>query len=558
MRKQQLFQDLTPAQQQPQQQAPPAFAVAPSPPPPPLGPASHKSQTQQLYTVTDEPIISFGFTGGFEDKYKLEKEIGRGTFGVVYICRSKATGERFAVKRMKKKFQGAHLEQYFTRRVVNEVDIGRHLSGSLSICSLHDVFEDGEKVDLVMELCTGGQLWDRIKAGSYTERAAARLMRDIMRAIAQCHGLHVLLRDVKPENFMFLGSDEDSPLKARAGGDGAWSMWQWGVGPLCVLVVGGWAIDFGIAVFCQPGQYIDVRAGTPIYIAPEVLKMRYTLSADIWSAGIIAYQLLSGRLPFAGEEGAAVAELYMEKQVFNSKDVFRVVLYSHLDFESHPWESVSPEAKDFVQSLLQRDEKLRPTAEQALAHPWLREDWEGGPAADVPLSDTILDVQGTGRVSRCDVRAALLESGQFNLSSVEADQLLEQLDIDHNGEIDVDEFLAAMVDWSEVRSTRDWDRLMTDIFKSIDQGDDGALGPEDLERLLCGEEGCAFPDEVDAALREADTDHDRVVSLDEFKAFLGAAQDDALELFDARLRSSGSGSSGSGSDGEGGSGRRRR
>lgn len=546
--------------------------MAPSPPPPPLGPASHKSQTQQLYTVTDEPIISFGFTGGFEDKYKLEKEIGRGTFGVVYICRSKATGERFAVKRMKKKFQGAHLEQYFTRRVVNEVDIGRHLSGSLSICSLHDVFEDGEKVDLVMELCTGGQLWDRIKAGSYTERAAARLMRDIMRAIAQCHGLHVLLRDVKPENFMFLGSDEDSPLKA---------------------------IDFGIAVFCQPGQYIDVRAGTPIYIAPEVLKMRYTLSADIWSAGIIAYQLLSGRLPFAGEEGAAVAELYMEKQVFNSKDVFRVVLYSHLDFESHPWESVSPEAKDFVQSLLQRDEKLRPTAEQALAHPWLREDWEGGPAADVPLSDTIvqrlqrfgtygrfrqavlchvahalaedesalaelkqlfqqLDVQGTGRVSRCDVRAALLESGQFNLSSVEADQLLEQLDIDHNGEIDVDEFLAAMVDWSEVRSTRDWDRLMTDIFKSIDQGDDGALGPEDLERLLCGEEGCAFPDEVDAALREADTDHDGVVSLDEFKAFLGAAQDDALELFDARLRSSGSGSSGSGSDGEGGSGRRRR
>lgn len=75
------------------------------------------------------------------------------------------------------------------------------------------------------------------------------------------------------------------------------------------------AIDFGISIFCQTGQYIDVRAGTPIYIAPEVLRMNYTLSADIWSLGIVAYQLLTGRLPFAGEEGLEVSEEYMAKKV---------------------------------------------------------------------------------------------------------------------------------------------------------------------------------------------------------------------------------------------------
>ena len=88
--------------------------------------------------------------------------------------------------------------------------------------------------------------------------------------------------------FMFLGGDPTSPLKA---------------------------IDFGISVFCRPGQYVDVRAGTPIYIAPEVLRMNYTLSADIWSLGIVAYQLLTGRLPFGGEDGEEVSENYMAKQV---------------------------------------------------------------------------------------------------------------------------------------------------------------------------------------------------------------------------------------------------
>lgn len=153
---------------------------------------------------------------------------------------------------------------------------------------MYGAYEDKDAVYLLMELCTGGELWDKIKVGSYSERDAARLVKEILRTVAQCHAAGVMIRDIKPENFLFASKEPDAPLKA---------------------------IDFGISIFCQPGQWVDVRAGTPIYIAPEVLKCQYTLSADMWSVGIVAYQLLTGKLPFAGEEGLEVAEAFMTGEV---------------------------------------------------------------------------------------------------------------------------------------------------------------------------------------------------------------------------------------------------
>lgn len=520
--------------------------------------------TQALYSSTPDPIVSFGFAKGFKDKYELAQQLGSGTFGIVHIAVNKETGERFAVKSMPKRFaSNGNLEPYYVRRVRNEVDICNHLGRSLNVCYLYEVFEDEKCVDLVMELCSGGELWDKIKLGSYSENAARRLVREIVRAVAQCHGMNVLLRDIKPENFMFLDRAPGSPLKA---------------------------IDFGISVFCQPGQYIDVRAGTPIYIAPEVLRMHYTLSADIWSLGIVAYQLLTGRLPFSGEEGQEVSEEYMAKKVFDNKEVFRAVLFAELDYESPPWDTLSDAARDFVQSCLQRDEKLRPSAEQLLEHPWLQDELH---VSDAPFSDTIvqrlqrfglygrfrqvalkavvrgmagdsealadmrqafqmMDTDHDGRVTYSELKQAL-QDGHFSLSAGEAEQLLEQVDTYHRGEIDFSEWAAAMADWRSFKAGNDWDRLVADAFKSMDPDNDGLLSGEDLERLLCGDDGCEVPDMVDAALREADADHDGKVDLQDFKSFLDSKTDDSLLLFDARLSRDGSDSSGSdGGDGGGG------
>ncbi|KAL4856185.1 Calcium-dependent protein kinase 16 [Chlorella vulgaris] len=521
-------------------------------------PAGYTSHTQQHYSSNSEPITSFGFAKGFADKYKLEKQLGSGTFGIVHVAVNKETGERFAVKSMPKRFASAgHLEPYYVRRVRNEVDICNHLGRSLNVCYLYEVFEEKNCVDLVMELCSGGELWDKVKLNSYSESDARRLVQEIVRAVAQCHGMNVMLRDIKPENFMFLDKHPDSPLKA---------------------------IDFGISIFCQTGQYIDVRAGTPIYIAPEVLRMNYTLSADIWSLGIVAYQLLTGRLPFAGEEGLEVSEEYMAKKVFDNKEVFRAVLFAHLDFELPPWDTLSGAAKDFVQACLQRDEKLRPTAEQLLEHPWLQDELQ---VSEVPFSDTIvqrlqrfglygrfrqvafkalvrnmagdsealadmrqafqlMDTDQDGRVTYSELKKSL-QDGHFSLSQAEAEQLLEQVDTLHRGEIDFAEWAAAMADWRSVKAGSDWDRLVANAFASMDPTSSGVLSAVDLERLLCGEEGCEVPDMVDAALREADADHDGAVDLQDFKAFLASKTDDSLALFDSRL--SRDGSDGSGSEG---------
>jgi len=543
----------------------------------------------EMYHTADDPIGTFGFASNFDEEYTLGRQLGSGTFGTVYEAFNKKTGDKFAVKRTPKRFQmPGVLEKYFVRRIRNEVDICNHLGRSLNVAYLYAAFESEQHIDLVMELCTGGELWDAIRARgcAYTERDAARLVREVIRTVAQCHAAGVLMRDVKPENFLFASTDSGAPLKA---------------------------IDFGISVFCEPGQEIDLRAGTPIYLAPDVLKQKYSHPADMWSVGIIAYMLLTGRLPFSGEEGDEVAELYMSKHVYNNKDVFRAVLYADLDFSSPPWDVISTEARELVQSLLQREPSARPTAEEALASPWLRKRKSGGSSrgigsgfgsvssgsdsdnvglqngSGVLLGDTIVqrlqrygmygrlkqaalrkiahaarelassssstsflgartntevpaalqaafsrvDVEKNGLVPRAALRDELC-SGRFNLTDEEADQLLSQVDDDEDGSVDWEAWMAAMTEWQALRDSLEWDNLVTEAFRTMDRDSDAALGIDDLTALLCGDEGCIDPDIVEAALREADGDHDGTVSLAELRKLLGS-HETGLDLFDARV-----------------------
>lgn len=102
-----------------------------------------------------------------------------------------------------------------------------HLAGCADVVSIKGSYEDAVAVHVVMELCTGGELFDRIVArGHYTERKAAKLARTVVRVIEACHSLGVMHRDLKPENFLFVNEHEDAPLKA---------------------------IDFGLSAFFKPG-----------------------------------------------------------------------------------------------------------------------------------------------------------------------------------------------------------------------------------------------------------------------------------------------------------------
>jgi calcium-dependent protein kinase len=173
--------------------------------------------------------VDLGFRRDLWQRFDRGRALGEGGFGVVRVVRSKATGAEYACKTVAKRLdvpnlppakQAQHLES-----IRREVAVLRRLRGSVNVVAIEDAYEDDEDAHIVMELCTGGELFHRIGRRHYGEQTVASYMRAVLRTLAQCHAHCILHRDVKPGNFMLLSDAEDAPLKA---------------------------IDFGLAVFFDP------------------------------------------------------------------------------------------------------------------------------------------------------------------------------------------------------------------------------------------------------------------------------------------------------------------
>ncbi|XP_010268657.1 PREDICTED: CDPK-related kinase 5-like isoform X2 [Nelumbo nucifera] len=275
---------------------------------------------------------SFGFSKHFASKYELGDEVGRGHFGYTCAARFKKgelKGQQVAVKVIPKAKMTTAIAIEDVRR---EVKILRALTGHNNLVQFYDAYEDHDNVYIVMELCEGGELLDRIlsRGGKYTEEDAKAVMVQILNVVAFFHLQGVVHRDLKPENFLFTSKDENAQLKA---------------------------IDFGLSDFSKPDERLNDIVGSAYYVAPEVLHRSYSTEADVWSIGVIAYILLCGSRPFWAR---------------TESGIFRAVLKADPSFDESPWPTLSPEAKDFVKRLLNKDPRKRMTAAQALCHPWIR------------------------------------------------------------------------------------------------------------------------------------------------------------------------------------------
>ncbi|XP_020578892.1 CDPK-related kinase 5-like [Phalaenopsis equestris] len=275
---------------------------------------------------------NFGFLKGFESKYELGEEVGRGHFGYTCCARSRKDelkGELVAVKIIPKAKMTTSISVEDVRR---EVKILRALAGHENLVQFFNAYEDSENVYIIMELCEGGELLDRIlsRGGKYSEEDAKTVMVQILKVVAFCHLQGVVHRDLKPENFLFTSKVESSQLKA---------------------------IDFGLSDFVKPDERLNDIVGSAYYVAPEVLHRSYGTEADVWSIGVIAYILLCGSRPFWAR---------------TESGIFRAVLKADPSFNEPPWPSLSLEAKDFVKRLLSKDPRKRMTAAQGLSHPWIR------------------------------------------------------------------------------------------------------------------------------------------------------------------------------------------
>ncbi|OEL22573.1 Calcium-dependent protein kinase 17 [Dichanthelium oligosanthes] len=267
-----------------------------------------------------------------EDRYALGPQLGWGQFGVIRSCSDLVTGEALACKSIAK---DRLVSPDDVRGVKLEIEVMARLSGHPNVVDLKAVYEDEDSVHLVMELCAGGELFHRLEQrGCFSEHEAAVLFRYLMEVVAHCHSKGIVHRDLKPENILMVSKSPSSPIKLA---------------------------DFGLATYIQPGRSLSGMVGSPFYIAPEVLSGGYNEAADVWSAGVILYILLSGIPPFWGK---------------TKSKIFECIRSTELRFPSDPWDRVSDSAKELVTGMLRRDPRQRLTAKQVLEHSWMQEHAE--------------------------------------------------------------------------------------------------------------------------------------------------------------------------------------
>eukprot|EP00741_Cyanophora_paradoxa_P006671 tig00001030_g6452.t1 len=235
----------------------------------------------------------------------------------------KADKEKFAIRMMDRK-------DLDDASIQTEIDILSKVQHP-HIVSLYDVYQSKEKLYLVMELLTGGELYDRIvEKGSFTEKDASKVIATIGRAIKLLHDLGIAHRDLKPENLLYATEGPDAEIKLT---------------------------DFGLSKMFKEDQAMKTICGSPLYVAPEVLASKgYDLAVDLWSLGVILYVLLCGFPPFYSDNEAVL---------------FKQIMKGEFDFPDPEWTEITPAAKELVRKLLEVDPKKRLTADQMLKHPWI-------------------------------------------------------------------------------------------------------------------------------------------------------------------------------------------
>ncbi|ETP50412.1 CAMK protein kinase [Phytophthora nicotianae P10297] len=267
--------------------------------------------------------------------YKLGAVLGVGGNGVVQKLEDERDGTVYAVKVLDvAKFRNRE-------QVVAEVEILRNITNNIkhpNLIKIHKVYEEHQKVYIIQEMCTGGELYDRIvQRGKYSETDAADIMRKLVSALQALHAHNILHLDIKPENILFSSEDPDSKILLT---------------------------DFGLARMINgkqnPLDQGKTMAGTIGYMAPEVISSHvYSEAADVFSAGVILFILLVGYPPFFGD---------------SEVEVLLKIARGDFTFDPRDWAHVSGSAKELVARMLEVRVQDRITIDEVLTHPWITRD----------------------------------------------------------------------------------------------------------------------------------------------------------------------------------------
>nr|CAD7395261.1 unnamed protein product [Timema cristinae] len=306
----------------------------------------------------------------------------RGKFAAVRKCTHKVTAVEYAAKFIRKRRRAMDQRQ----DILHEVAVLQLVTSSARIVRLHEVYETGTEMALVLEMAVGGELQrilDREEA--LEEQQAVRVMKQILEGLnflhakniahldLKVHKPHYCLNTLMPQNLLLTGVYPDCDIK------------------LC---------DFGISRVIQSGAEVREILGTPDYVglAPEILSYEpISLATDIWeyptcgnvsgfmrrSVGVLAYVLVSGYSPFAGD---------------TKQETFCNISQCCFTFPEELFDGVSDTAKDFIRATLVTKPSLRLTTQQCLSHPWLSDNVHN---MNAPVTLTLTS-QPDERVNRRD------------------------------------------------------------------------------------------------------------------------------------------------------------
>jgi calcium-dependent protein kinase len=436
-----------------------------------------------------EKIEDFKITEGLlvqetkADPHTLYDEVsilGEGAFGKVIKVRHKISKVTRAMKLIQKDKAGMGGEE--EAALINEINVVKSLDHP-NIMKVYEYFNIDNYLFIVSELCTGGELFDKIKANKcLSEKVAGYIMKQLLSAVEFCHENNIIHRDLKPENIL-IESEEEAKKEY-----------------FTIKV-----IDFGTSDKLAKGKMFKQQIGTPLYIAPEVLNNNYNEKCDLWSCGVILYIMLCGVPPFTGE---------------NDDEIYCSVKRGKINFDEEEWDYVSNDAKDLIKKLLTIDIKKRFSAKEALNHPWIVNMKNQGEKLDKNIllqavenlrkysanqklqqatlayivhnltkkedTDNLrrifinFDDNGDGRLTKDELIKGLNLILNEEESEKEVNRLMDIIDVDGNGFIEYEEFLRAGLDKKVILTE---DNLKT-AFQMFDINHRDKINSKELGQVL--------------------------------------------------------------------------
>jgi len=356
--------------------------------------------------------------------------LGSGVSGIVRLVKHKATGVQYAVKCLD---MGLIKSAEGLAQLREEIIVMCQLDHP-NIVRLEEVYESISEIFLVLELCHGGDLFDRLDEQPdfhYTEAQCARLVKQMLSSVRYLHSRNIIHRDLKLENFLFSTTETGSILKM---------------------------IDFGLSKHFSFGECHTQPVGTPYTVAPEIILQTYTEKCDIWAVGVITFLLLSGETPFGGIDGEDLQEV-------RDKILEGEIIFEPADI----WDHVSDLAKDFVRVTLTSDPTARPTAKEVQRHKWIqiysKKEHDEGTKLNPNVVEALVSFKEFSDMRKllCEVLSFTLLPEQLNDLRVE----FEKID-DGEGEISLADLKQVLLESAEARSLGGMsEQEVEDVFNAL-------------------------------------------------------------------------------------------